>query len=172
MYAGRVVRQDRAKRFSAREKTQCMSLKISKPAIENFPIEISRKPVEHASHLCQHRPDFLHVPPRQHMRQAGRRRNLTHVIIRRLRHCVERKHAVKKVIRRPRANVHQFSRREVSQRAPGAGLIEQVAANQSGIRLTDFRERFARPMVRNADYVEAGVGLTLAKKWNLDHGKN
>ena len=59
----RIVRQDSPERFSAREKTECMSLELSEASIENLPVEISGQTIKDAFHLREHAANLGHLFP-------------------------------------------------------------------------------------------------------------
>src|ERR1700752_1967171 len=106
-----------------------MPVEIAEAAIEDFPVEISGETVKHPSHLGKHRADLLHVPARERVRQTGSRRNLSHVIVRRLGRLTEWQHVVEKMISPALANLDELSGREFCQRGASACLIAQVATN-------------------------------------------
>ena len=51
----------------------------------------------------------------------------------------------------------------------GLRLIEQVAADETGVGLGNFDEHFAGAVVGSADDVDALVGLAFAEDWEVEH---
>ena len=78
---------------------------------------------------------------------------------------------VEKIIGGASSNCYQLGGRQCGKLFAAHFLIAQIASDQAGIGLTDFNKQLTRLVVGNARDVEARVGLTVTKYWDMQHGK-
>jgi hypothetical protein len=143
----------------ARVETHRLPFDLAVAAIQNAEVEIARQPSEHALHLRERAANLLHVAPRHHMRQTRRGRHLLDVILRRLRFVANRQLVVRKNLRRAHGHLDQLCHAKRSESRAGALLFQQVAPDQSRVRLTDLHKQFARAVVGHAHHVQTSIRL-------------
>jgi hypothetical protein len=119
--------------------------------------------------------DLAHVAPHHHVRHPGRRRELTHVVVRRLLDAaerIERQRVVDEELGRALRHRDQLRERHARERRMMRRLLHQIAADEPEVRLTHLGDRLARLVVHRTRHVEALVGTTETEDWKMDHGSS
>src|SRR5688572_26621628 len=73
------------------------------------------------------------------------------------------------MLRRLFGHLDEARDRELRERRAHRVLREQVAANESYVRLADLRIRRTRRMVRDSSHIDAAVGYAAPDQGNVDH---
>ena len=115
--------------------------------------------------------NFFHVLANERVWKPSGGRNLLYIIFRRLRVVPDGKPVVDEVIGGLDRNLQQLCRRERGKRIAAGSLIEQVAANQPAVGLTDFNERLARAMVRKSRDIQTLISFAFSKQRYMYHNE-
>ncbi len=165
MHARRIAGQHDPQRFRPGKETQPRA----KPAIQHFVRNPARQPRDHLLHLRQRRVNLFHVAPNQRVRHPRSRRKLHDVLVRTLRCVPHRQRLIRKNVRRPPADVDQFSRRILRERLPRSLLVQQIPPDQSDVRMAQLDKRFPGPMMRSLDNIQAAIRNALAENRHMKH---
>ncbi len=137
--------------------------------IENVEIESARQPGEHRLEVVQHVVDLRHVGPRQRLWHSGGRRQLTDVVVRRLRVVAQRQLAVAELLSRGTADRQQVLDRQLAEIALRLAHPCQIAPDQPGVRLAHLGHRLARRDVVETLDGEAAVRPAAPQNGQMEH---
>ncbi len=140
-------------------------------AVEDGEVEAAGEAVEDGPDPVEDAADLLHVPAHEDVGQAGRGRELPHVLLGRLGDVAQGQRVVHERKGGAGADIPEVSRGEriegrAHRRLP---LLQQVAAHEAGVRLGQLDERLPRAEVRHADRLDAPVRAAAPQDGQVEH---